>query len=193
MFQPIPTPEQISETIISNYQPMMAMISSMKKPVIAAVNGVAAGAGASLALACDLRLMAHDASMLMAFSNIALVPDAGANWLLTRLVGYSRAYEIAIEGSRIPAERCLELGLTNKVVPAEQLLTIAMAWARKLAQRPTLALGLTKQAMQFAELNDLASTIEFEANLQKQTIISHDFMEGVMAFMEKRDPEFQGK
>ena len=192
MFQPIPTPEQITEIIISNYRPMMAVIGSMRKPVIAAVNGVAAGAGASLALACDLRLMAHDASMLMAFSNIALVPDAGANWLLTRLIGYSRAYEIAIEGSRIPAERCLELGLTNKVVPAEQLLSIARAWAGKLARRPTLALGLTKQAMQFAELNDLASTIEFEANLQKQTIVSHDFKEGVMAFMEKRDPSFQG-
>ena len=90
----------------------------MKKPVIAAVNGVAAGAGASLALACDLRVMADDASMLMAFSNIALVPDAGATWLLARLVGYSRAYEIAIEGQRVRAERCLELGLTNKVVPA---------------------------------------------------------------------------
>lgn len=193
MFQPIPTPEQITELIISNYQPMMALVSSMKKPVIAAVNGVAAGAGASLALACDLRIMAHDASMLMAFSNIGLVPDAGANWLLTRLVGYSRAYEIAIEGRQIAAERCLELGLTNKLVPAEQMLSIATAWARNLAQRPTVALGLTKQAMQFAQLNDLASTIEFEANLQKQTIVSHDFMEGVMAFMEKRKPVFKGK
>jgi 2-(1,2-epoxy-1,2-dihydrophenyl)acetyl-CoA isomerase len=193
MFQPLPTPEQITESIISNYQPMMAIINDMKKPVIAAVNGVAAGAGASLALACDLRIMAHDAGMLMAFSNIALVPDAGATWLLTRLVGYGRAYEIAIEGHKIPAERCLELGLTNKVVPAEQLQSIALAWARKLAERPTLALGLTKQAMQFAQLHDLASTIEFEANLQKQTIVSHDFLEGVMAFMEKREPTFQGK
>jgi len=120
------------------------------------------------------------------------VPDAGATWLLTRLVGYSRAYEIAIEGNRIPAERCLELGLTNKIAPAEQLLSIGMAWARKLAERPTLALGLTKYAMQHAQLNDLSSTIEYEARLQKQTVDSHDFMEGVMAFLQKRDPNFQG-
>lgn len=193
LFQPIPTPEQVYEIILAQYQPMMALITGMQKPVIAAVNGVAAGAGASLALACDLRVMAHDASLMMAFSNIALVPDAGATWLLTRLVGYSRAYEIAIEGQRVPAERCLELGLTNKVVPAEQLMEISMAWAERLAKRPTLALGLTKRAMQFAQLNELAASIEYEARLQKETIPSHDFMEGVMAFMQKREPEFQGK
>lgn len=193
MFQSQPTADQVYEIIVSSYQPMMEVVTGMKKPVIAAINGVAAGAGASLALACDLRLMAHDATMMMAFSNIALVPDAGATWLLTRLVGYSRAYEIAVEGSRIPADRCLELGLTNKVVPAEQLLLIAMAWARKLAERPTLALGLTKQAMQFAQLHDLSSSIEYEARLQKQTVSSQDFIEGVMAFMQKREAQFQGK
>lgn len=193
MFQAQPTADEVYEIIVSSYQPMMEAIMCMKKPVIAAVNGVAAGAGASLALACDLRLMAHDASMMMAFSNIALVPDAGATWFLTRQVGYGRAYEIAVEGNRIPAERCLELGLTNKVVPADQLQTIAMAWVRKLAGRPTLALGLTKQAMQHAQLNDLSSTIEYEARLQKQTVTSQDFKEGVMAFIQKREPNFQGK
>jgi len=193
MFQPIPSGEQVADLIISNYQPMMESVTRMQKPVIAAVNGVAAGAGASLALACDLRVMAHDASLLMAFSNIALIPDAGATWLLTRLVGYSRAYEIAIEGQRISAERCLELGLTNKVAPADQMLTIAFAWARKLAERPTLALGLTKKAMQYAQLNDLSATIQQEAQLQKHTIPSHDFMEGVMAFMQKREPNFEGR
>lgn len=192
-FQSQPTDDQVYEFIIGSYQSMMETVTRMKKPVIAAVNGVAAGAGASLALACDLRVMAHDASMMFAFSNIALIPDAGATWFLTRLVGYSRAYEIAIEGNRIAAERCLELGLTNKVVPAEQLDIISLAWARKLAERPTLALGLTKQAMQHAHLHDLTSTIEYEARLQKQNIGTQDFVEGVMAFIQKREPRFQGK
>lgn len=192
-FQPQPTPETVYEAILSHYQPMMALITTMPKPVITAVNGVAAGAGASLALAADLRVMAHDASLLMAFSNIGLVPDAGATWLLTRLVGYGRAYEIAAEGRRIPAETCLELGLTNRVVPADDLLDEAFAWAAHLAQRPTLALGLTKHALAHAQRSDLASTIEFEARMQKQTIASHDFMEGVSAFVQKRVPEFTGQ
>jgi 2-(1,2-epoxy-1,2-dihydrophenyl)acetyl-CoA isomerase len=162
-------------------------------PVIAAINGTAAGAGAALALACDLRVMATDATLLMAFSNVGLVPDAGATWFLMRLVGYSRAYEIAIEGERILAHRCLEWGLTNKVVPAEALLDETMTWAQKLAARPTLALGLTKHALNHAADHNLASTIEFEARLQKQTISSHDHMEGVTAFLQKREPEFQGK
>ena len=193
VFQPMPTPEQVYEIILSNYQPMMRTIMEMKKPVVAAVNGVAAGAGASLALACDLRVMADDASLMMAFSNIALVPDAGACWFLARLVGYSRAYEIAIEGQRVPAERCLEWGLTNRVVPAADLLAEALGWAKRLAKRPTLTLGLTKHAMQYALLNDLSATIEYEARLQKQTIPSHDFMEGVMAFVQKREPNFKGQ
>jgi 2-(1,2-epoxy-1,2-dihydrophenyl)acetyl-CoA isomerase len=193
LFQPVPTPEQVYDMILTYYQPMMLALLEMRKPTIAAVNGAAAGAGASLALACDLRVLAHDANILMAFSNIGLVPDAGATWFLARQVGYGRAYEITAEGRRIPAERCLELGLANKVVPADALREQALEWAQRLAQRPTLALGFTKHALQHALLNDLASTIEFEARLQQQTIVSHDFMEGVLAFMQKRPPEFKGE
>jgi len=188
-----PTAEQVYDSILNNYQPLMGLITTIEKPVIAAVNGVAAGAGASLALACDLLVMAEDASIMMAFSNIGLVPDAGACWFLVRQVGYSRAYQIAIEGERISAARCLEFGLTNKVAAPEQLLPEAVAWAQKLAKRPTLALGLTKHALNHAAQHDLASTIEYEARLQKQTIPSHDHLEGVKAFAERRAPEFKGR
>lgn len=188
-----PTAEQVYESILNNYQPLMGLITTIEKPVIAAVNGVAAGAGAALALACDLLVMAEDASIMMAFSNIGLVPDAGACWFLVRQIGYSRAYQIAIEGERISAAQCLEYGLTNKVAAPDQLLPEALAWAHKLAKRPTLALGLTKHALSHAAQNDLASTIEYEARLQKQTIPSHDHLEGVKAFAERRAPEFKGR
>ncbi|HEX6383691.1 MAG TPA: enoyl-CoA hydratase-related protein [Anaerolineae bacterium] len=192
-FQQMPTPDQVYEAILEAYQPLMELITTIEKPVIAAVNGTAAGAGASLALACDLRVMAHDASLMMAFSNVGLVPDAGATWFLVRQIGYSRAYEFAIEGKKLSAEQCLEWGLTNRVVPADRLMEEAMEWAERLAQRPTLALGLTKHALNHAARSDLASAIEYEARLQKQTIPSHDHMEGVMAFLQKREPAFKGR
>jgi len=188
----IPSPDDLYNRIIDTYNPLMGLITTLKKPIIAAVNGVAAGAGMSLALACDMQVMGHNSSLMMAFSNIAFVPDAGATWFLMRQIGYSRAYQMAIEAQHITAEQCLHWGLANKVVPADQLLGETLTWAKHLAQRPTLALGLTKHALQFAAQNDLLATIEYEASLQKQTIVSHDFTEGVMAFMQKRDPEFKG-
>jgi len=192
VFQQMPTPDQVYDAIVDNYQPLVGLITRIQKPVIAAINGTAAGAGASLALACDLRVMAEDSSIMMAFSNVGLVPDAGATWLLVRQLGYSRAYEIAIEGQKISAERCLEWGLANKLAPPDSLSDVALAWAMKLAKRPTLALGLTKLAMNHASLHDVESTIEYEARLQKQTVPSHDHMEGVTAFLQKREPSFKG-
>lgn len=189
----IPSPDDLYNRIIDSYQPLMGLITTLKKPVIAAINGTAAGAGMSLALACDLQVMADDASLMMAFSNIAFVPDAGATWFLMRQIGYSRAYQMVIEGQAISAAQCQQWGLANKVVPAADLLTETVAWAQDLAQRPTLALGLSKHALHFAAQNDLLATIEYEASLQKQTIASQDFQEGVMAFMQKREPKFEGK
>ncbi|PIE79736.1 MAG: enoyl-CoA hydratase [Chloroflexi bacterium] len=189
----ISSPDALYNRIIDTYQPLMGLITTLKKPVIAAVNGVAAGAGMSLALACDLQVMGHNASLMMAFSNIAFVPDAGATWFLMRQIGYSRAYQMAIEGQHITAEQCLHWGLVNKIVPEDNLLAETLTWAKNLAQRPTLALGLTKHALTFAAQNDLLATIEYEARLQKQTLASHDFQEGVMAFMQKREPEYKGQ
>lgn len=193
IFQDRPSPEVVYDNIVNGLGPLVTAIVAMPKPVLAAVNGVAAGAGASLALACDLRVMAHDASLLMAFSNIGLVPDAGATWFLARQIGFSRAFEFAAEGDRLPADRCLELGLANKVVPAEDLLDISMAWALRMAKRPTLALGMTKGALRFAQLHDLGSTIEFEARMQQDAYQSEDFVEGVSAFLQKRNPQFNGR
>ena len=193
VFQPLPTPQQVYEGIWNQYLPLVMAITTMPKPVIAAVNGVAAGAGASLALACDLRVMAHDAGLLLAFSNIGLVPDAGATWFLARMVGYSRAFEIAAEGERVTAERCLALGLANKVVPAPNLGEISFAWARKLAERPTAALAMTKQALHHALVHDLPTTIDFEARLQGKAAATADFAEGLAAFAAKRKAVFQGR
>ncbi len=184
--------DEVRTTVIENYKPVIMRLCRLEKPIIGAINGAAAGAGASLALACDLRIMAEDGSLVQAFSNIGLVPDAGSSWFLVRLVGYSRALEIAIEGERISAQRCLELGLTNRLAPADALLSAAQSWAQQLAQRPTLAIGLTKRIMQQAAQQDLETIIHLEAELQTQTIVSHDHREGVTAFLEKRKPSFTG-
>lgn len=193
IFDGVPAPEAVRDVVLNYYRPLIESICRLEKPVIAAINGVAAGAGAALALACDLRIMAEDASLLMAFSNIGLVPDAGASWFLTRLVGYSRAYEIAITGERVAAPRCLALGLTNRVTAADALLRDAQQWAHELAQRPTVALGLTKHVMQQATTQDLAAILVAEAELQAQATMTADHREGVMAFVEKRAPLFTGR
>jgi len=192
-FGGISSSEQVRRAVIERYKPLIMRMVTLPKPIIGAINGTAAGAGASLALACDLRMMADNSSIMQAFSNIGLVPDAGSSWFLVRLVGYSRAFEIAIEGQRIVAQRCLELGLANRVTAADQLVSAAQSWAQQLAQRPTFAIGLTKQAMHQATERPLDAIIELEAELQGQTIISYDHQEGVKAFMEKRKPVFQGK
>lgn len=187
------TGDQAREHILTAYWPIVELLVTMPKPVIGAINGVAAGAGCSLALACDLLVMADDASLLQAFSNIALVPDAGSSWFLAQQIGYHRAYQLAIEGERLPAMDCLRLGLANKAVPADDLLTEAQAWAATLAQRPTLALGLTKRAMHAAMTATLEETVRLEADLQARCFDSYDHAEGLQAFLDKREPQFTGQ
>lgn len=183
----------VREAIVKYYKPLIMCMVEIEKPIIGAINGGAAGAGASLALACDLRIMADDGYIVQAFSNIGLIPDAGSTWFMARLVGYSRALQLCVEAERIPAARCLELGLCNRIAPAAGLQEEAQAWARSLAQRPTLAVGWTKQALCAAMTTTLEASIHLEADLQAQAIATRDHMEGVTAFVQKRPPVFSGQ
>lgn len=182
----------IGDHIRSGYNRLIMQMVGLEKPIIAAVNGVAAGAGCGVALAADIRIASDNGSFMLAFSRVGLVPDSGTTWLLPRLIGYARAYEMAITADRIPAEKAYEWGLVNMLVPADQLSENVQAWARMLAEGPTLAFGLTKRAMYKAWQNTLAESLSYEARLQDITGRSGDRKEGVEAFLEKRKPQFQG-
>ncbi len=175
------------------YRPVLSAIATMSKPVIAAVPGSAAGIGMSTALHCDLMIMADNAFLLSPFTSISLVPDGGLNWLLVRQLGYRRAFQLSVESERIPAERCVELGLANKAVPAEELQDAALEWAEALAKRAPLSLEATKKTMRHAIDNDWASTFNMESDWQQALVGSEDNLEGVQAFFDKRAPEFKGK
>ena len=187
------TPEQRRDYIINQYQPLIGQFFNLNKPIIGAINGTAAGVGAAFALACDLRVMSAKSSILYAFVNIGLGPDGGASWLLSRQVGYSKAFEIAISGKKIMGQECLELGLTNKLVDNEEIVKKGINWAKELAKKPTLAIGITKEDIVHSMTNDLNSTIAFEAERQVLAFKSQDLKEGVSAFIEKRKPNFKGK
>lgn len=175
------------------YRPVLSAIATMAKPVIAAVPGSAAGIGMSMALHCDLMIMADNAFLLSPFTTISLVPDGGLSWLLVRQLGYRRAFQLSIESERIPAARCVELGLANKAVAAEQLQSAALEWAETLAKRAPRSLEATKRTMRNAIDNDWASTFNMEADWQQMLAGSDDNVEGVAAFFEKREPRFTGK
>jgi len=185
-------PIELGAHLRKNYHPTIVKIRTMEKPVLAAVNGVAAGAGCSLALACDLRVAAESASFIEAFVNVGLVPDSGSTFMLPRLIGVSRALEMAITGRKVKAEEALRIGLVNQVVPDGELVTEAMKLANKLAELPPRAIGLTKRAMNAAWSNDLETQLEYEAQLQTTAGQTKDHREGVTAFLEKRAPKFTG-
>ncbi|MCA9938367.1 MAG: enoyl-CoA hydratase/isomerase family protein, partial [Anaerolineales bacterium] len=147
----------------------------------------------SVALAADMRLASDRASFIQAFSKVGLVPDSGSTWMLPRLIGYTRAYQMAITAEKVDAATALAWGLVNEVVPADQLPEITMAWALRLAAGPTLAFGLTKRAMWASWGKSLAESLEYEAQLQDIAARSHDSREGIMAFVEKRPANYRGE
>ena len=179
-------------TLRTVFHPIVQTIVKIEKPVVAAVNGTAAGAGASLALACDLRIASEKASFLQAFVRIGLVPDSGSTYFLPRMVGYARALELAMLGEVVDAERASALGLVTRVVPHDALMSETGEVARRLAEGPTFAIALTRKAMIFGGNTDFESALDYEADLQSLAARSADAIEGIAAFTEKRKPTFVG-
>lgn len=186
-------PIELGSHLRNLYNPMIARLRTMEKPVIGAINGVAAGAGCSVALACDFRIAAESASFIQAFINVGLVPDSGSTFFLPRLIGASRALEMACTGRKIKADEALRIGLVNQVVPDGELATAAKEMATRLATLPPRGIALTKRLMNQAWTADLETQLEFEAQCQTTAGKTHDHREGVTAFLEKRKPEFRGE
>ncbi|MBI1731691.1 MAG: enoyl-CoA hydratase/isomerase family protein [Gammaproteobacteria bacterium] len=182
----------VERSLNGEYGPSLLNLRDMAKPVIAAVNGFAAGIGLSYALVCDLVVMGENAFLLSPFANIGLIPDGGATWLLARALGYRRAYQMAIECEKLPAADCLSLGLANRLAQDDKVADAARTWAHDLSRRAPLALARSKQLMRGAGRWDYAQAIGEEAALQHLCIDSADCREGIEAFLEKRKPEFNG-
>ena len=180
----------LGEDLKKRYDPIVKAIHSMEKPVIASVNGVAAGAGCSLALACDLRIASEHASFIEVFVNVGLIPDSGSTWTLPRLVGFGRAMELCLTGRPVKAEEAFAIGLVNQVVPAEELEEATQKMAKRLASLPGKALGLTKRLLNQSFENDFKEQLVAEAFAQDTAGKTHDHFEGVVAFIEKRKPNF---
>lgn len=175
-----------------HYNPIVQRIRTIEKPVIAAVNGVAAGAGANIALTCDIVLASEKASFIQAFSKIGLIPDSGGTFFLPRLIGFQRASALAMTGDKVTAEEALQMGMVYKVVNEESFETSVQQLAEQLAQMPTKALGLTKRLLNESLTNDLNTQLALESDLQIEASESNDYNEGVTAFVEKRKPQFKG-
>lgn len=183
----------LGQTLERFYNPTIRLIRDLEKPVICAVNGVAAGAGANIALACDIVLAAKSARFIQAFAKIGLVPDAGGSWNLARILGEPRAKALAMTADPLDAETAASWGLIWKAVEDAALMDEATALARRLADGPTKGLGLTKRAIQAAATNSLDAQLDLERDLQRQAGGTADYAEGVTAFLEKRKPEFHGR
>ena len=175
------------------YNPLVRRLAALPKPVICAVNGVAAGAGATLALGCDIVIAARSAKFVMAFSKLGLVPDCGGSWVLPRVAGRARAMGLALLGDSLSAEQAAQWGMIWQVVDDAELKDTSLTMARHFASQPTFGLGLIKKALQLSETHTLGQQLDVERDFQRMAGRSDDYREGVSAFLAKRAPQFSGK
>jgi 2-(1,2-epoxy-1,2-dihydrophenyl)acetyl-CoA isomerase len=182
----------LKESLERSYNPLIRKMRTLEKPVIGMINGVAAGAGCSIALACDMRIMSQEARLIEVFVRIGLVPDSGSHWFLTRLTGTARAFEYCATGRDIGAEEAERAGLVNRIVAPSRLEEETMETARRLAGGPTRAIGLIKRALNKAQSCDLDEMLAYEAALQQIASLTADHQEGLAAFREKRPARFTG-
>lgn len=184
---------ELHRIVKEHYNPIIEKIRNLKKPVVCAVNGVAAGAGANIALACDVVFAAKSSSFIQAFSKIGLIPDSGGTFTLPRLIGYQKASALMMLGDKVSATDAEKMGMVYKVEEDESLMETAIATAEKLAKMPTKGLWLTKLALNSSNNNDLTAQLELEEKLQTEAGQTFDYNEGVNAFLEKRKPNFKGE
>ena len=186
-------PPDLSQTIRNFYGPLVRLIRSLEFPVVCAVNGVAAGAGANVALACDMVLASESAKFIQSFSKVGLIPDTGGSWHLPRLLGEARAKGLSFTAQPLPAKQAEDWGLIWKALPDDELMAEARQLTANLASGPTLGLGLSKMCIQAAATDTLSDHLEMEADAMKVCGESDDYAEGVSAFLQKRNPEFKGR
>ena len=188
-----PEGPELTKIVSEHYNPIIKLIRKIEKPIVAAVNGVAAGAGANIALACDIVIAKESASFIQAFSKIGLIPDSGGTYFLPRLVGFQKASALMLLGDKITATEAEQMGMIYSAVADAEFDTAFIKIAEKLAKMPTKGLGLTKRALNASYANSLDEQLALEDKLQSEAGHSYDYQEGVNAFLEKRKPQFKGE
>lgn len=188
-----PNGPELTSIVKEHYNPIIERIRNIEKPIVSAVNGVAAGAGANIALACDICIANEHASFIQAFSKIGLIPDSGGTFFLPRLIGFQKASALMMLGDKVSAEDAASMNMIYKVVPADSFEMEVLEIASRLAKMPTRGIGLTKRALNLSMISDLTTQLKVEEELQTIAGKTADYNEGVAAFLEKRKPEFKGK